>query len=372
MESSNGIYILLIILSVSFAWIAGKSAVKDNKNLWNTPSFYMLLLTFSFIVGTRYMVGVDYPEYQNIIELGKSHYYYENMEYLNRVLVDLINSLNLKFYWWFIFMAFVQIFFILIAVKDNFKQAFPWIVLCFLMLYLEFYLNGVRQGAALSCFICAATFIKERKLYHYLIFIIVGSMFHKSILVWLPMYWIVNREFLKDIKIQYLIFFCSIIFLPILMNKIVNFALPVLSFIGFEDQARSLSDQDGGIIAVGSGLGVALRYLRRITIIAYYNKLKAFIGKELFVPLYNLFFIGIIFDAATMEIVYLNRMVMYCAIFEIFIFAALLYYMTKTKNQLDRMVIFVLFIPNFILYIFLPLATGLLRWYTIWDAPYII
>ena len=372
MANSNCIYVSLIVLSVFFASQAVNQTIKNNNNLWITSSFYMLLLTFSLIVGTRYMVGVDYPQYMSIIELGERHYYYESMEYLNRLLAELTYNMNLKFYWWFIFMAFVQIFFIAIAIKDNFKQVFPWIILCFFMLYMSFYLNGVRQGSALSCFICACSFIKDRKLFHYLTFIAIGTMFHKSILIWSPMYWIVNREFLNNIKVQYTIFFCSIIILPILIKKIINVALPLLSIIGFEDQVASVIGQQEGIITIGSGLGVLLRYLRWLTIIAYYNKLKDFIGREIFVPLYNLFFIGILFDAATMDIVNMSRMVMYCLIFEIFILGSLFYYMTKTKNKLDRVIIFVLLIPNVILYIILPLFNGMIEWHTIWEAPYLI
>ena len=269
-------------------------------------------------------------------------------------------------------MAFTQMFFIGIAVKDNYKKAFPWIVYCFFLLYISFYMNGVRQGAALSCFICAATFIKERKIYHYLAFIFIGSLFHKSTLIWLPMYWIVNRELFKDNKLQFIIFFISIWVLPTIFTLILQKALPVLDLLGYGDQAATLGNDNDADIAVGSGLGVMFRYLRWIIIIAYYNKLKAFIGKETFIPLYNLFFIGILLDAATMQIIALNRMVMYGAVFEIFILGSLFYYMTKTKNQLDRIIIFTILILQTILTLILPSTIGSFKWYTIWDAPYAI
>lgn len=371
MEYHNSIYILLIALSVFFAWQAKEISVKKNKQIWETAPFYMLLLTFSFIVGTRYLVGTDYEQYMSIVEGGENHFYYETLEFLSRFFVDVVNVLNLKFYWWFIFMAFIQMFFIEIAVKDNFKRVFPWIIFCFFLLYIDFYMNGVRQGAALSCFICAATFIKERKLYHYLAFIIVGSLFHRSILLWLPTYWILNRELIKNIKLQYISLFISILVMPTMFVLVFQTALPVFNFLGYGDQAVALlfKGQDADI-AIGSGLGVMFRYLRWIIIIAYYNKLKAFIGKETFVPLYNLFFIGILLDAATMQIIALNRMMMYGSIFEIFILGSLFYYMTKTKNQLDRIIIFTLLILQTILSLVLPSTIGSFKWYTIWDAPY--
>ena len=371
MESHNFIYILLIALSVFFAWQAGKIAEKGNKQVWATAPFYMLLLTFSFIVGTRYMVGEDYESYMDIVTNGENHYYYEQMEFMNRFFVDLTNNLGLDFYWWFIFMAFTQLFFIGIAVKDNFKRAFSWIVFCFFLLYISYYMNIVRQGAAMSCFICAVTFIKERKLYQYLAFIFLGFLFHHSTIFWLPMYWIVNRELFKDIRVQYILFLIFILALPYLMNLIIQKAMPVFELIGYSNQAASLINEQEADIAVGSGLGIIFRYLRWGIIIAYYNKLKTFIGKETFIPLYNLFFIGILLDAATFEIIILNRIVMYGAIFEIFILGSLFYYMTKTKNKFDQSIIFVLLVLQTYLS-FMSVFSGTFEWYSIWDAPYFI
>ena len=369
MEYHNSIYILLITLSVFFAARTAKAAVKRNKPVWKTAPFYMLLLTFSFIVGTRYFVGEDYGSYMDIIINGDTHHYYEHIEFMNRFLVDLTNNLGLEFYWWFIFMAFIQIFFIAIAVKDNYRKIFPWIVFCFFLLYISFYMNGVRQGAALSCFICAATFIKERKLYHYLAFIFIGSLFHSSILIWLPMYWIVNRNLFDNVKLQYIIFFVSILILPHIIDKVIDISKSIWWLVGYEDKTETFST-DGEVVEIGSGLGLMFRYLRWIIIIAYSNKLKALIGKENFTPIYNLFFIGIVLDSATYQTIILNRLVMYGAIFEIFVLASLFYYMTRTKNPLDRTIILLLlFLQTFLS--FMSLFTGLLKWHTIWDRLYI-
>lgn len=371
MEYHNSLYVLFVIFTIFLSSLANKSAIKKGKEIWQTVPFYLMLFFFAAIVGTRYLVGLDYSQYMDIVINGKSHYYYEHMEYMNRLFVDIVNNLGLDFYWWFIFMAFVQVFFMSIAVKDNYRKAFPWIIFCFFMLYISFYVNGVRQGAALSCFIYAATFIKDRKLYHYLACMLFASFFHKSVLLWIPIYWIANREFLKNIEMQYIIFFISILVLPSLFTPFLRKALPLLDLIGYSEQATSLIGNKDFDIEVGSGLGVLFRYLRWILIIAYYNKLKDFIGKETFIPLYNLFFIGIIFDAATMQIIAFNRMMMYGAIFEIFILGVLFYYMTKTSNLLDKIVLFTLFILQTILSLVLPLTIGSFKWHTIWDMPYI-
>lgn len=371
MEYHNSIYILLIISSVYFASLAAKTVSKSKKKIWTTMPFYILLILFSYIVGTRYMVGMDYEQYLSIVELGENHYYYESMETLCRFFIDIVNDFNLKFYWWFILMSFVQIFFIAIAVKDNLKKAFPWIILCFFMLYISFYMNAIRQGAALSCFIYAVSFIKDRKLYYYLAFIFIGSLFHRSIIFWLPTYWFLNKEIFYSIKTQYIILCSSVLLLPILMSKIIQMLMPIIGLIGYEGQANTLVNKSEVDIVMGSGLGILFRYIRWITIISFYNKLKSFIGENIFIPLYNLFFIGVILDAATMDIIILNRIVIYGGIFEIYILGLLFYYATKSKNILEKIIIFTILLLQIILSFF-PLFTGTFKWFTIWDAPLVI
>lgn len=365
MESNISIYISLILLTTFFAFLSGRIAVKKRIEVWKTFPFYLLLFVFAFLAGTRYMVGLDYEVYMQIVEIGDSHFYYDSMEFLNRFFVDLVNNLNLDFYWWFIFMAFVQIFFICIAVKGNFKKVFPWIVFCFFLLFINFYFNGVRQGAAMSCFICAATFIKDKKLYHYLIFIFIGFLFHKSIIIWSPVYWIVNKELFKNVRLQYILLGLSVLVLPVIFDTILQKILPYMSMLGYEGQANTLSAGDENI-AIGSGLGVLFGYLRWIIIIAYYNKLKAVVDKEEFIPIYNLFFIGVLLDAATMHVIYLARIAMYGTMCEIFILGTLFYYMTKTKNKTDKMVISVLFILQVYLS-FMSVFNGTYKWYSIWN-----
>lgn len=367
MESNSFVYLLLIILTTFFAYFASKKAIIRNKELWETPSFYLMLFTFAFIAGTRYMVGVDYNNYMEIMLDGDKHYYYHQIEFLCRFLVDILHELDLEFYWWFIIMAFLQLFFISIAIKDELKRVFPWIIYSFFLLYIGFYLNGVRQGTALSCFVFAVMFIKKRKLYHYLAFMFVGSLFHKSILFWIPVYWLVNKELFKNIKKQYLLLFVSIFFMPYIIDKLINITLPYWNLIGYDNKEEMININDKNI-AIGSGLGVIFRYLRWCIIIFYYNKLKNLISKDAFIPLYNLFFIGILLYSAVYQNVFLSRVTYYGCIIEIIILGSLFYYMTVCKNKREKILLSTFIILQTILS-FINVLNGTFEWYTIWDVP---
>lgn len=74
---------------------------------------------------------------------------------------------------------------------------------CFLALliyisfrYSDMHLSGMRQGIAMAFVIYSFKFILERKVWKYLLVILISTIFHKSALIALPLYWI----FLFDIK----------------------------------------------------------------------------------------------------------------------------------------------------------------------------
>lgn len=336
----------------------------DN-NVWNHPSFYGLLVVFSFIVGTRYMVGLDYPAYMNIVQWGEQHHYYEHLEFIPRKIIDIVNTLNLEFYWWFILMAFCQIFFIARSARGPLVRVFPWMIFTFLILYLSFYMNVVRQGAALSCFLCAVTYAQERKLWPYLLFFLVGFLCHSSIIVWLPTYWILNRELFPNIKVQYLLLIASAIILPPVIERLIDATRPYWEIFGYGHQAENFTGEEE-YETIGSGLGLILRYIRWGIIIAYYHKMKKYYGANQFILFYNLFFVGICFDYSCMFSMLLPRIFMYSSFIEVIILSYLLYYLSKSKKPFDKFIYFIL-IALLIIFPIYSILSGGVEWKFVWD-----
>ena len=359
------VYIVLYACSICLAASASKSSMKMGNNVWNYPSFYGLLVVFSFIVGTRYMVGVDYSEYMQIVQWGDHHHYYEQIEFIPRKIVDLVNALNLEFYWWFILMSFLQIFFIARAARGPLVRVFPWTIFVFLVLYLSFYMNVVRQGAALSCFLCAVTYAQERKLWPYLLFFSLGFLCHSSIIVWLPTYWILNRELFPNIKVQYLLLIASAFVLPSVIERLIDATRPYWELFGYGYQAENYEGNETDIV-LGSGMGIMFRYLRWFIIIGYYNRMKNCYGSSFFLMFYNLFFVGVCFDASTMLNILLTRVFMYGGFMEIVVLALLLNYLYKSRKSVDQAA-FVLLLILLLAPLFYSILSGSLEWRFVWD-----
>ena len=360
------IYFIIYFSCLCLSTRSKTEAINGQVNVWRTPSVYLMLIAFALIIGLRYMVGKDDPVYLEIVSLGEKHYYYDHLEWIPKKFVDLVHFFNLEFYWWFILMAFFQIYFIARAVRGPLVEAFPWVIFCFLVLYLAFYMNVVRQGAALSCFLCAATYAQERKLKLYFIFFFLAFLCHRSVIVWFPIYWLLNKELFPNRVVQYLILAASSLILPILIEKLLALVSPYLELFGYGHQADSfVGDED---IELGSGLGLILRYIRWGIIIAYYDKLKNYYGAEHFVLLYNLFFVGICFDYASVFIIIFARVFMYGSFMELIILPYLFNYLLSSPSSKLNAAVFISLLLMLVVSVVYPFISGGVEWNFVWNS----
>src|SRR5690606_27878018 len=60
--------------------------------------------------------------------------------------------------------------------------------------YLVFF-NAARQGLAISICAISVIFLLQRKIWHYIIVIIIASFFHRTALILLPFYFILRLPF---------------------------------------------------------------------------------------------------------------------------------------------------------------------------------
>jgi len=79
----------------------------------------------------------------------------------------------------------------------------------FVFLFLGFYtfhLNGARQAIAISLFIYSIKFIINGNVKKYLTIVLIGFLFHKTMLITLPFYYIFRKEFTPKIILLIVIF----------------------------------------------------------------------------------------------------------------------------------------------------------------------
>ncbi|WP_074241964.1 EpsG family protein [Chitinophaga niabensis] len=160
---------------------------KSNRVLIFSGIFVGLLL----IAGLRHNVGTDYPTYK---------LFYDNpdqrdiqFEYIYTPVRNLLTFFGLPSPAFFLLCSFITFFYFFKGFKA-YSVSIPLSILLFIT--LGFYTNSfniVRQFVALGLyFYFGLRYMKSRQFFHYLLTILIISVFHISALLMLPFYFIVN------------------------------------------------------------------------------------------------------------------------------------------------------------------------------------
>lgn len=125
-----------------------------------------------------------------------------------------------------------------IYIDKNSKNRFLSILLYYTVSGFSFQLSGIRQVCAMAIVLVSFEFIKERKLWKFLGAVLIASLFHKSSISVLPMYFI---AYIKMNFKNFLVFLTSGILMWIFRQPFLDFANKVLGYdvsaIGFEGGA---------------------------------------------------------------------------------------------------------------------------------------
>ena len=163
------------------------------------------LLLFLFIPlfllsAMRYDIGRDYDTYLRIYETPEQIQVHEKGYMLiNNFAIQ--HDLTLQFV--IIVYAVFTLTFAYLFISENSKNKI--LSLFIFYTYTPFYLqtlNTLRQGLAIYIFMYATRYIRERKFFAYCLFILLAAFFaHNSVIVTLPLYFLLNRNYKVPIKV---------------------------------------------------------------------------------------------------------------------------------------------------------------------------
>ena len=313
------------------------------KNRFFTWDIIIPILIFSIISGIRWKVGTDHFNYYlKYLDLEKGIEFRERgIEKGFELLSTVFSNLQIHFTLYFSFLAFLQIFFFYLALKDK-KYLLPFLVVILILgeQYL-LWMNGIRQAIAACIFVYALQYKLNKKFWFYFIFILLASQFHKSAIWLIILYFIPIKYLFKNRFITLIIFIGSYYigtqyqWFSVTQNiekAIVFFRYDI--FLGSIDYL--LSDETDKI---GIGPRRIIIQLLYLILIFYSNKLKSFFSKEEtgFTLYYNLAIIGgIYFNLFSNTSHVFLRPVYYFIIFTPITFSFLLLYLkTKTPNGIN-------------------------------------
>lgn len=320
------------------SWKISISYKKYNLNYITKGQILLAIMFFSLIIGCRYMVGIDYESY-----LYEYSYFFRNgyttllgdrarWEVIPDILTRFLAGQGIHFSIFFIIIAFLQISFFYKSLINN--------VLIYLLPFATFFLittqlgsmvNVMRQFIAIMIFIYSLKFVRDRCLYKYIICIILAFLFHKSVIVCLPVYFFINKELFRLRFIQIVLIIISFVIGHIILSFLwSNFSI---LFIGLGYDSYSSIEEGSGAkkLEINSGLGTGLIWAINILIIYYYPKLKEKYAENGFLIFYNLFFIGLILKPIFDTYMVLNRINNYFYSFRFIIMAFLCHYLLIEK-----------------------------------------
>lgn len=161
--------------------------------------YWFTCIYLCVIAAIRYDVGQDYGAYLEI--------FYGSEMTVREPGYRLINTISswLGFSGQFTIALYgiMTVVFAFLFIRNNSK--FPvisvYIYFCFSAFYLQS-LNIIRQALAIYIFYYSIKYIKERKFVKYILTILIGALFgHLTILVTIPLYFIISRKYTWKFKI---------------------------------------------------------------------------------------------------------------------------------------------------------------------------
>lgn len=186
----------MAIYYITISLFTGAGYIFTGKKQGRRASFFYLAVSFfsfAFLASFRYGIGFDYFSYQNIYSLTSQYSLGDIFRYIWNepayyLACKIFSTAGCPFP---VFLAFVNLF--LMGVSMQFVYRFsklPWVsvYLYVTLQFLAYQMNLIRQSIAVAFFLLAYPYLKAQKLLPYTLLLMLGGMFHNSLLFVYPLY----------------------------------------------------------------------------------------------------------------------------------------------------------------------------------------
>ncbi len=241
-----------LVFSSIYAFV-GRKYGSYHKNL--------LILIFAaiyiFILGVRVNFGTDQSAYLHM-------YYYQGADLLRCeklfvLLNQFLRSFNAPYQLLFGIIAFVEIYFLILAFEKENVDIF-WGYVLFFLIYINLNLNLSRQAMAMGLILLSIVLFARKKYISWLVLSLIASGFHVSAI--LTLFLVPFLNLIKKIKfpqfVYYALIFLSAMFFERLFDIVLNVFLTPLS-LAFGNTVTVIQKVVSMKIPIGSGMGIRLR-----------------------------------------------------------------------------------------------------------------
>lgn len=295
------IYVTLIIL----LYLASKLAEQSNNFIYIVGA----IILYATIFGLRSGVGVDFWGYKEWFDYSAAGFgAYKNMEPGFNLLINICVKVGLPFSFFLGLIAFGQLLLIYLAIKP-YKSVYSMLALTFMLgcVWLT-YANGLRQQIAFCIFAYSLHFIFQKSWSKYYLSVLVACTFHTSALLLVIFYplFSIRQEWFKHRSIQFILLASALIlssrsFVTNLIEPIEQFA-NVLGYGHYFDMDDSQWSRE-----INIGLGFFINLILAICLIYNSASVKKYYNNSFVNNIYDLFFVGILWQYVFIDSMLLGR-----------------------------------------------------------------
>ena len=245
------IYIFILFL----LFILGLGEVNNSiKRRKTKPLFIGLIFFFWILSFIRWETGTDWDSYYDFFRNN-----FNLLDFQNRLFEPFYTYIayfvkQLTDEYWVLLMIYSAIIYVLVTPTLLKYSPLPFVSLILYFLLRKADIFFTRESIALAFCLFSIKYIEKRKLFPFLITVLIGVQFHKSVVVFLPAYFIYSlRLSTKQIFIIVGIFFV-ISFAAI--NVLKDYLLSISYLLGdvYEDKAESYMDRGDETFGYGVSL----------------------------------------------------------------------------------------------------------------------
>lgn len=341
------IFVYSSLLIVMF--LCGIVSAKRTANTTISCSFWkwenlLPILFFAVIMGLRYDVGQDHLTYLFSYKNGGG--YIERYEPIFKFVASEFREFGLHPFWFFAFWAFIQIFFVYYALKDE-RYLMPFVAISLITgEYFLYWMNGIRQELAACIFFFSIIFIVDKKSIKYLLCCLLAFCFHKTAIILIPLYPILVRG--NDLTInrifQYLLYIVAFI-IALTDVDVISHIIPSLSFLEYTSYANYLSEGSinhfNDVTVKGNSIAYKLLFFINLIIIFYSDKMKQYFSNRKFTIIYNLYYWGSVFVLIFINNLVFERPFRYFNLFNMVMISYTLFYLWKNSKRRQNLFFFV-------------------------------
>lgn len=205
-------------------------SIRKKKHIFN----FALLPVFAIIAFKAETVGADtssyYASYEAAREYGMSaldDFGYERIEPGYKLMLYLLTLLRADAQWLSIIVGGLVVYTLSKVIRNN---ASNWSLALFFFVSLGFFqfaMSGIRQTIAVCISMLSYNSIRERNLLRFLLLIALAASFHKSVIVFIPAYFIANQRITTK---RIALMFISIISLLFVADKLLLSAADLMNY----------------------------------------------------------------------------------------------------------------------------------------------